>query len=191
MHKIIIVCLASVGLLAAVALADEPPAVNPFGPKDAAQQQAVAGCIELSDGTRREGMIRLTRDKRLVIYDEELKRQREVPLSAVKLIECRVEREWQEKEWRFKESASDEKVYTGRSYPVREYVHTLTLRDGRRISGPLSALVYLDPPAADGAQPPAERFILHKRDKGAAGQDPKTWLYVRRIELRHGGDVTE
>ena len=91
------------------------------------REDAVPGYVELSDGSIHPGMIYLTRDKRLQIYDEKLQRQREVPLQAVKQIDCSVKREWMEKEWRFKETTSDEKIYTGRSYPAREYLHTITL----------------------------------------------------------------
>ena len=107
-------------------------------------------------------MIYLTRDKRLKIYDEQLQRQREVPLQAVKEIECKVKKEWMEKEWKFKETTSDEKIYTGRSYPAREYLHTITLRDGRTITGPLAAIVYVraalaGEPRIDGRAVPAEQ----------------------------------
>ena len=112
----------------------------------AERDDAVPGYIELSDGSIHPGMIYLTRDKRLQIYDEEMQRQREVPLQAVKQIDCTVKKEWMEKEWKFKETTSDEKLYTGRSYPAREYLHTITLNDGRTITGPLSAIVYVQPP---------------------------------------------
>ncbi len=103
------------------------------------------GCIELSDGSIHPGLIYLTRDKRLKIYDEQLQRQREIPLRVVKQIDCAVKKEWMEREWKYKETTSDEKMYTGRSYPAREYLHTITLRDGRTITGPLAEIVYVQP----------------------------------------------
>jgi len=170
-----------------ILLAAEPPAVNPFRSAPAERADAVPGCVELSDGSFHPGMIYLTRDKRLMIYDEKLERQREVPLSAVRQIECKVQKEWMEKEWKFKEAASDEKMYTGRSYPAREYLHTLTLGDGRTITGPLSAIVYVQPPRRDPASTvergPPEQFLLNKRDKGEIGKDLKSLVYVRQIRL--------
>jgi hypothetical protein len=178
-------------------VADEPPALNPFG--SAAPQQredAVPGCLELSDGSVRAGMIYLTRDKRLKIYDEQLQRQREVPLQAVKQIECKVKREWMEKEWKFKETTSDKKLYTGYSYPTREYLHTITLSDGRTITGPLAAIVYVEPPRyaparpeGETGQPEPERFLLNKRNKGVRGQELKALVYVKKITL--GKEVLE
>jgi hypothetical protein len=183
--------LCSVILSAAILTAAEPPALNPFGSSTAEQRDdAVPGCLELSDGSLRPGLIYLTRDKRLKIYDQQLQRQREVPLQAVKEIRCKVKKEWLEKEWKFKETTNDEKIYTGYSYPTREYLHTITLRNGRTITGPLAAIVYVEPPRSapvrpneDSDQPKAERFLLNKRNKGSRGQDLKSLVYVRRISL--------
>jgi len=159
--------------------AGEPPALNPFGPRASTRDDAIPGYIEMSDGTVHPGQLYLTRDARLKIFDTKQDRQRDVPLSAIERIDCAIEKEWNEKEWRFKENANEEKVFTGRSYPVREYVHTLTLPDGRTIHGSLSAIVYVE--REPGSEP--ERFLLHKRDKGPVGSGLKELCYVRRICL--------
>ncbi|MBN1910443.1 MAG: hypothetical protein JW818_11935 [Pirellulales bacterium] len=161
----------------------EPPALNPFGAKPKTPTDARPGYVEMSDGQVTRGLVYLTRDVRLKIYDEKLRRQREVPLRAVKRIEAKVKREWNEREWRFKELAADEKYFTGRTYPAREYLYTITLTDGRTITGPLSAIVYVSP--SGGYQPDIEpkRFLLHKRDKGEVGTELKSLLYVRRVVL--------
>lgn len=172
----------------------DPPAINPFGPKTPVREDGIPGYLETSDGAIHPGRIYLTRDKRLEIVDEELQRQREIPLQSVRQIDCAILKEWMEKEWKFKEAASSEKVYTGRDYPAREYVHTITLQDGRTITGPLSALVYLEPDrSVDGpspgesaaARPPSEpeQHLLNKRAKGEVGDDLKSMIYVKRIKL--------
>jgi len=173
-----------------ILFAAEPPAINPFRQAPSEREDAVPGYIEFSDGAIRPGLIHLTRDMRLKIYDERLQRQREAPLQAVKQIECNVKREWMEREWRFKETTSDEKVYTGRSYLSREYVHTITLSDGRTITGPLSAIVYVQPqdnvppsPGEHREPPKAEQYLLNKRYKSDVGQDLKSLVYVKRIKL--------
>ena len=171
--------------------AEEPPAINPFGPARHEREDAIPGYLETSDGKVYPGAVYLTRDKRLKIYDETLKRQREIPLRVVKQIECKVLKEWMEKEWRFKELALNEKYYTGHKYPSREYVHTITLKDDRTISGPLAEIVYVKPYAdpkaipSGGYRPQAEaqRFLLHKRDKGELDEDLKSVTYVRLIKL--------
>ncbi len=178
--------------------AEEPPAINPFGPRTDVREDALPGYVEFSDGKVIFGTIHLTRDARLKIKDEKIARQREIPLRAVKQINCIVKKEWMEKDWRFKELALDEKMYTGKQYPSREYLHEITLRDGRKLKGPLSALVYVQPGDAKGdakaaqspeAKIPEQRCMLHKRDKGKAGTELKELVYVKLIKL--GEDALE
>ncbi|MBN1394095.1 MAG: hypothetical protein JW959_03635 [Pirellulales bacterium] len=171
-------------LFSSFAAAEQPPTIDPFGPKTERRDDALPGRIELSDGSSRSGAIHLTRDKCLTIYDERFQRQREIPLAAIARIDCKIEKEWMEREWKFKETTSDEKIYTGRTYPVRKYLHTITLRDDRTITGPLSALVYLRPkPESPGEETKPLRFILHKRHKGKVGEELKSLVYVKRIEF--------
>ncbi len=169
----------------------DPPALNPFAKTPAASSQrddAVPGYLELSDGTVRYGRLYLTRDKRLKIRDADApggERQREIPLQVVREIDCQVKKEWLEKEWRFKELARDQKQYTGKSYPVREYQHTIRLRDGRTSTGDLSGIIYVIPgelgPQAGEAEP--ERYLFHKRQKGDVGQTLKHLVYVKTVRL--------
>ncbi len=175
--------LVLLALPAAQGQQSEPPALNPSGSRaqreDQKRDDAVPGFVELSDGKVHPGQVMLTRDARLKIFDEQQKKHREIPLKAIKRIDCTVLKEWVEEEWRFKENASDEKFFTGRTYPSREYTHKITLQNGQKIEGTLSGIVYVRAdPAAD-----AERYLLHKRDKGNPGTDLKSLVYVRSIQL--------
>lgn len=170
--------------------AEEPPSINPFGPVRQDRDDALPGTLELSDGRVLVGNVYMTRDKRLRIEDQQMQRQREVPLSAIKQIECHVEKEWMEKEWRFKEAALNEKVFTGRTYPSRVYSHTITLKSGKKITGPLAEVIYIRPyaemtegPRSEDSVPEPQRFLLNKRNKGAVGADLKSLVYVTRIKL--------
>lgn len=167
-----------------VLMGQGPPEISPFGPRAAARPDAIPGVVELSDGTRHRGQVFLTRDARLRVLDEATQRHREVPLDQVNAIACQVKKEWVEKEWRFLENANDQKVYTGRTYPVREYVHTITLKDGRSLRGRMSALVYV---GGLEDQPP-RKFVLHQRDKGPPGTELKALTYVRAIRLGEEDD---
>jgi len=158
---------------------DAPPTIRPFGPRKTVRNDAIPGYAELSDGTIYIGRLYLTRDARLKVYDATVGRQREIPLRVVRRIQCQPKREGLEKEWRFKENANDAKVYTGRTYPVRECVHTITLEDGRKIVGSLSAIVYVE---KQGDRKP-KRLILCKRQKGPVGTQVKSLVYVRTIAL--------
>lgn len=176
--------------------ADDPPALNPFGTPPsgggaAQRDDAFPGYIEISNGNVYCGRIYVTRDKRLMINDTSgaMTREREVPLRAVKQIDCLLVREWMEREWRFKEMANDEKVYTGRSYPSRLYRHKVALTNGKTIEGDLSGVFYLLPGDAAGkpgsymADVEPVRFTLHKRDKGKMGEQLKDLLWVKVIKL--------
>lgn len=169
----------------AVAGDGDPPAGKPSGPRPAAREGAFPGCVELSDGTVLPGRVYFPRGQTLKVFDGKHERHRDVPLPAVSSVETLVLKAGKEKEWRPKEGACDEKVYTGRSYPVREYTHQVTLRDGRAILGPLSGVVCVEP--AGGGAP--RRFLLQQRDKGKPGSDLKSLVYVRRIRL--GGQALE
>jgi hypothetical protein len=158
---------------------EERPAINPFGNRPTQRDDAIPGCVELSDGSILVGQVYLTRDARLQVYDETVKRQREIPLRVVQRIDGSVKKEWLEKEWRFKENANNVKVYTGRTYPARECVYTITLKDGRKIVGPLSALFYVQ-----GEQDrQGKKYILHKRQKGPIESDLESLVYVSSLQL--------
>jgi hypothetical protein len=161
---------------------DEPPALNPFEPQARVREGDRPARLELSDGRVVMGPTWLTREARLKILEAATQERREIPLSAVVRIDVKVEREWLEKEWRFKENANDEKVYTGRTYPAREYVHTIHLQNGSKVEGRLSALLYVQPRGAD--EP--EKFVLHDRDKGQPGTSLKSLIYVKSIEFGSG-----
>jgi len=183
-------CLAASAVPAGARAAE---ALNPFSPtpKTSGQREdALPGYIEMSDGSVHYGRLYLTRDKRLKVNDEKMNRQREIPLAVVQQIDCKVLKEWMEKEWRFKELALNEKLYTGKEYPSREYEHTLTLKNGQKVTGGLSGIVYLLPgdfgPSQPGVYRPEvepERYLLHKRDKGKVGDTLKKLLYVKQIKL--------
>jgi len=177
-------------LIAQEAAAAEPPVISPFGRAAAVRRDALPGYVEMSHGEIIPGHVYLTRDARLKLHDEKVQRQREVPLRAVRQIQCAVKKEWMERQWRFKELTRAEKVYTGRSYPARQYVHTITLHDGRTLSGGLSAVVYVRPcshaPSESGkynTPPQPRRCILHKRDKGKIGEKLESLHYVKLIKL--------
>jgi hypothetical protein len=180
-----VLALAWLGSAAALPAA-EPAAINPFGRTTETRDDAVTGCLELSNGRAYAGQIYMTRDKGLLIYDPTAHRQREIPLTAIKQVDCTVKREWFEKEWRYLESANDEKVYTGRQYPAREYTFKVALRDGRTITGSVDGVIYVQPASASSnsaAEPEAQHFLLHKRDKGEMGAKMSSVVYVRSIKL--------
>jgi hypothetical protein len=176
---------------AVVASAAEPPALNPFGQVKTGREDAIPGYIEMSDGRILVGNIYMTRDKRVKIYDEKAERQRELPLRVITQIQAKMVKEGIEREWRFKELALDEKLYTGRKYPWRQYIHTVTLKDGKTITGELAEVFFVQPIVFDADGPLANRpndaepvrVVVHMKDKGDFGAELKSMKYVKLIRL--------
>jgi len=166
---------------AVVAHAQDPPA-NPFKPRSRARADARPGTVTMSDGEEYSGRIHVTRDKRLRIYDTQAKLYRDIPLAAVKSVRIGVEKEGMEKEWRWQEGGSNVKVYTGKAYPWREYVTTITLTNDQEITGHLKATpVYV---ACEGK---TKKLVIHQKNKGVLGQTLSYLVYIKRIVFGEPG----
>jgi hypothetical protein len=151
---------------------------SPFATAPAAgprRADAVPGYAELSGGLKVPGFLFTTRAKRLKIYNLRREIYEYVPVPALESLEAVVEWERVDPEWRFKEAGSPEKVFTGKSYPVRMLSWRLTLRNGHEIVGHI-----LGQPLYVEHNGKAERFILHKRQKGNLGEALDDLVYVRR-----------
>jgi hypothetical protein len=152
-------------------------AANPFATGGAAERRdAVPGYVELSSGLKLPGKIYTTRGKRLKVYNLKRGLYEYVAVPALKRIDVTVEWERVDPEWRFKESGNPEKVFTGRSYPVRSMAWTLVLRNDHEIYGHiLGQPLYID---HNGK---VDRFLLHQRDKGEMGQTLQDIPYIRAV----------
>jgi hypothetical protein len=176
-------------------VADEPPALsNPLSKRREldVREDTVPGYIEMSNGEVFPGLLYITRDKRLEIYDVELKRQRTIPITKIAKIECNVEKEWMEKLWRFKELASDEKMYTGETYPCRVFTYTITLDDEREIEAPMSGLIFVQalekgetPEVGHILERDATRLYFHKRqaEKTDVGKTLADIHYTKLVKV--------
>jgi hypothetical protein len=162
------------------------------------REDTVPGYVEMSNGEVFPGLLYITRDKRLEINDVELKRQRTIPITKIAKIECNVEKEWMEKLWRFKELASDEKLYTGESYPCRMFTYTITLDDGREIEAPMSGLIFVQkleqgetPDVGHIPERDAARLYFHKRqaEKTDVGKKLADVHYTKLVKV--GDDALE
>ncbi len=151
---------------------------NPFGHKGpVARPDAVPGVIVLSNGKRIPGYIFTTRYQPLLVYVEQQKRWRRVPLLAVLAIEAVVVEEKMELEWRWKATGEPERVYTGRKYPNRRLQWKLTLIDGTEIVGAIKGRpIWIE---YRGVR--SDPFVLSERSKGKPGQELSDLVYVRRI----------
>jgi len=180
--------------------AEEPPALkNPLSRRESSvREDTMPGYIEMSNGEIFPGLLYITRDKRLEVYDVELKRQRTIPIEKIATIEVNVEKEWMEKEYRFKELASNEKMYTGKDYPCRIFTYTLTFDDGRELEGPMSGIIFVqaleegeDVSVGHIPDRDSPRFYFHKRDSEPAnvGKKLADIHYVKFVKI--GDDALE
>lgn len=135
--------------------------------------------LTLGDGTTLRGDVSTTPGKPIRIWDEEAKQYLDLPLSRLALVEAEVVWERDEREWQFKQAGSDEKVYSGKSYPARELVYNVTLNDGMTLRGGIVAPIEY----TDSTTGRSQIFVLHKRDKGPVGQTLAQLVYVKEIKF--------
>jgi hypothetical protein len=140
------------------------------------------GVIELSDGRSIHGRISTTSEKPLRVWVEAKNEYQDVPFALIQSIEATVLWEREEPEWRFKASGSDVKVYSGKTYPARETTYKIQLTNGQTVEGSVVA------PLTVTTDTEADEFILHKRDKGSAGQTLNQLVYVKAVRLGEPGN---
>jgi len=157
-----------------------PPASQPVSPLVAPDRaEARSAVITLSDGSTLRGTVATTPDKPIRIWDEKAEVYRDVPFRLIKSLEAHVLWERDEPEWRFIDSGSDIKEQTGRTYPARELEYTATLLNGQQIRGGIVAPLYFES-SEDNER---RTLVLHKRQKGEAGQTLEELVYVLKAEL--------
>ena len=155
---------------------DRPP--NPFGPRTFDRKDAIPGTIELSNGELAVGRIYTTRDKPLRLYETRLKRFLPIPLRSIKTITGHLEWAREEPQWRWQEMGSDDKIYSGLSYPVLKVYYTLTLLNGRQYVGHCQTQPLYVTRGKERA-----RYILWQRHKGELGQVLADLRYVKAVRF--------
>lgn len=151
-------------------------AVSPFAPR--VDEGAVRATITFSDGSSVNGTVTTTPGKPIRIWDEARGEYRDVPLELIRSFAAEVLWERDQPEWKFIESGSDIKEMTGRTYPARELIYTVTLVNDQQIKGGVVAPLYFQ--AEDGAR---RTLVLHKRQKGEVGQTLAELRYLKSVEL--------
>jgi len=155
----------------------EKPASQPSPFANKPSPDTREGTITLSNGEKIHGKLSHTAEKPVRVWIEAKGEYRDIPYKLIAKFEARVTSEYDEKEWHFKESGSDIKEFTGKSYPVRETLYTLTLVNGQTVTGGIVEPIYLE--RREGPY----TFSLLKRDKGQVGQTLKQLVFVQKIEF--------
>ena len=159
---------------APVPATDKP---RPIFEKEPAEH-ATSATVTTSDGKSASGQLYTKLDMPLTVFDRARKRFVAFTLKDISGIDVSVEEEKDEPSWYWKESGSDEKVFTGKTYPVRKYVTKVTFADGKAITGDVSGPVYLK--TTDGRE---IRYVLYRKQKGNEGQKLSDLVHVTSIVL--------
>ncbi len=156
----------------------QPAASNPFGrARRFRRTDALPGVVVLSDGRLLAGGVYTTREKNWEVWVPSQRRWRHVPPLFVLGIHAGVVREEMDKEWRWKEMGSDERVFTGRTRPVRRFLWRFHLIDGSTLTGTVKGQpLWVETPR--GRSGP---FILHERSVGRYGQTLRDLVYVKSV----------
>ena len=146
-----------------------------------ARAEWLPGTVNLSDGASIRGEVYVPNDRILIQSDAQSSRYT-VRTAEIARLENTIEKQSMEEKWIFKESGSDEKVYLGQYYPVRQYMTQVTFHDGNNLLGHvIGATLYVR--NSDGQQ----RFILREKEEGKVGQKLDDLRYVRSVVFDAAG----
>jgi len=141
------------------------------------RDDALPGVIELSDGRQLPGGLYTTRERPWIVWQDKTQSWRHIPFINVLSITAVVEEERTELEWRWKAMGEPEKVYTGRSYPMRRLHWRFRLLDGSVVEGSTKG----QPVWVEFRGRSAGPFVLHERMKGALDTKLADLIYIRKI----------
>ena len=162
----------------ASATKDVPPASQPSPFLPRANPEVRRGTVTLSNGEQVVGDLSHTAEKPIRVWVETDQQYQDIPFRKIISFQANVTAEALTPEWHFKQSGSDVKEFTGKAYPTRETSYTITLANGKTITGGIVEPIYLARPGED-----PHLFSLLKRDKGTVGQALNDLVYVKRIEF--------
>ena len=147
------------------------------------RQGEVRGTVIFSDGSAITGVMHCTGFKPLKIFDSKRKKFRYIPLEHMAGLKVEVTKAQMVEHWRFKEESKDEKVYTGRKYPRKDYLCLITLRGGQKLKGTCTAVLYIE------AGDEKTRFSLKHYDRGKTGETLEDLVHVSEIRIADPDDT--
>jgi hypothetical protein len=137
------------------------------------------GKVVFSDGSFLAGAIRTTEGKPLRLIEAGTARRLDLQVTEIARLAFRVTHEEEYKVWRWVEDGSREKVFTGETYPKREFETEVTLVNGESRKGSLVAVLYV---YEEGSEKP-KKVILKDKDQGEIGQTLADRRYVEAVEF--------
>lgn len=142
------------------------------------------GVVELSTSAKYEGRVWTTLETPFRVWVDELKIYRDIDPSLVRKIEVKVNSETLEPDWRWKKEGSDEKIYSGKKYPLVDLGYKFTLLNDQQIEGTVVAPIY----CFDGAK--VHHLALYKKYQGQLDETLKDIVYIKTITLRESETVS-
>lgn len=145
-----------------------------------ARAEGRAGSVEWSDGRKLTGAISLTPGKDLRIFTEST--QFSLPLSAVKAIHFKAEREEMWEGFYFPTAGQATQAKTGEVYPIRYLRAQVTLTNGQLVEGHLlTTPLYVETDAA------TEKVVLLAKQTGANGEKLTDLVYPTDVRFDADG----
>ena len=155
--------------------------INPFASRKAkAPRGAVRGVIYMSDGKAYEGMVYTTPGHRMPLFDPKFNEYVNCSLKLLKEIRIKVVEKRVEKEWRFKEMGNDEKVFTGKTYPRKDFGAVIVFKSGREKKANIARGFPIYCIMKDGKR---KRVLVQPHIQGAVGQTLKDVVHPAKIDL--------
>jgi len=161
---------------------DSQPAarqVDPLGTiKSRAPAESRLGTITLNTGKTLEGRIWTTLQTPLRVFIDGEKAYRDVDFATITKAQVLVDSEKLELDWRWKKEGSDEKVFSGKSYPNVEARYKFTLVNGQTLEGGVVTPIYIED--AKGRQV----LVMDKKYRGPLDSQLKDLVYIKTLELK-------
>lgn len=133
---VLLLCWFSVNIQLSVA---EEPQPNPEAPRDEAELPR--DVVSWSDGSEMVGTVFMRGTTHIRLFNLQRMDYVQVAISDMARIDIEIEKASMQKVWRFKEEGSPEKIYSGETYPLHEYLTRVTLRNGVEIETHLVAMM--------------------------------------------------
>lgn len=141
------------------------------------RQGEARGTVIFSDGSSITGIIHQSGWRPLKVFDTRKKKFKHIPLEHIALLKIRVTKAEMVKEWRFVEESKDEKEYSGKQYPRKDYEIHITLRGGQKSRCTCKGVLYIE------SGDKKTRFYLKHWDRGKTDQVLDDLVHVKEIRL--------
>jgi hypothetical protein len=143
------------------------------------------GTIVLNNGQKVDGRIWTTLATPLRVWVEATKSYVDVDLGEVSRVDVKVLHESMEDDWRWLKEGSDQKIFSGKKYPLVELEYAFRLINGQTVEGGVVGPIYV----LDTAEK-KHALALYKKYKGKLDETLKDVAYIKSMELK-GAGITE